>query len=338
MGIKLKRLEDQVMVITGGTSGIGLATAKRAAARGARVVLCSRNEAELRGTVAAIEEHGGKARSIVADVANPDDVERLATAAIEAYGALDTWVNNAGVSFYGRLAEVAIEDMRQLFEVNFWGTVYGSRAALPHLRTSGGALINIGSITSDRAIPLQGAYSAAKHAVKGFTDALRMELEEEKAPISVTLIKPSAIDTPYFQHAKNYMAVNPKPPAPVYAPELVANAILRAAEYPVRDITIGGGGRLMSAVGIALPRLTDFYMERSMFSSQRSDEPAEPRTGNLYQSSGGEAKERGEYRGLVRRSSLYTQTALSPAKALLAAGLGLAVFAGIRSLTSSDDD
>jgi short-subunit dehydrogenase len=265
-------------------------------------------------------------------------MERLAATAIEEYGALDTWVNNAGVSFYGRLMEVAIEDMRRLFEVNFWGTVYGARAAVPHLRTSGGALINLGSVVSDRAVPLQGIYSASKHAVKGFTDALRMELEEEKAPISVTLIKPSAIDTPYFEHAKNYMAVQPKPPAPVYAPEIVANAILRAAEHPVRDITIGGGGRLMSALGTALPRLTDFYMERSMFSSQRSDVPAERREGNLYQSSGGEAKERGAYKGQVRRSSLYTQTALSPGKALLAAGIGLAVFAGIRSLTSSDKD
>jgi short subunit dehydrogenase len=185
---------------------------------------------------------------------------------------------------------------------------------------------------------LQGAYSAAKHAVKGFTDALRMELEEEKAPISVTLIKPSAIDTPYFQHAKNYMAVEPKPPAPVYAPEVVANAILRAAEHPVRDITIGGGGRLLSAVGTALPRLTDYYMERAMFSSQRSDTPAGERAGNLYQPSGEGGHESGDYQGLVRQSSFYTQAALSPAKALLAAGLGLAVFAGIRSLTASNDD
>jgi NAD(P)-dependent dehydrogenase (short-subunit alcohol dehydrogenase family) len=338
MGFKLKRLEHQVIVITGGTSGIGLATAKRAAERGARVVLCSRNEAELRETVSAIAERGGTATSLVADVSSPDDMERVASTAMQEYGALDTWVNNAGVSFYGRLAEVAIEDMRQLFEINFWGTVYGSRAALPRLRTNGGALINVGSVVSDRAIPLQGAYSASKHAIKGFTDALRMELEEEKAPISVTLIKPSTIDTPYFQHAKNYMSVEPKPPAPVYAPELVANAILRAAEHPVRDITIGGGGRVISAVGMALPRLTDFYMERSMFDSQRSDVPSEQRAGNLYQPIGGEGKERGEYQGTVRRSSLYTQTALSPAKALLAAGIGLALFAGIRSLKGEDDD
>jgi NAD(P)-dependent dehydrogenase (short-subunit alcohol dehydrogenase family) len=338
MKIRLKRLNEQVMVITGATSGIGLATAKRAAERGARVVLCSRNEPELRETVAQIQQRGGTARAVVADVSSPEDVERLAASAIEEFGSLDTWVNNAGVSFYGRLTEVALEDMRQLFEVNFWGMVYGARAALPRLRGSGGALINIGSIVSDRAIPLQGAYSASKHAVKGFTDALRVELEEEGAPISVTLIKPSSIDTPYFQHAKNYMEVEPKPPAPVYAPEVVANAILRAAEHPIRDITIGGGGRVLTALGTALPRLTDFYMERTMFSSQRSDMPSPGNPGNLYQSSGGENLERGGYKGHVMQSSIYTQAALSPAKALIAAGVGLAVFAGLRSLAGSDKD
>ena len=337
MRIKLKRVEDQVIVITGGTSGIGLATAKRAAMRGARVVLCSRNEPELQETVAAIEKAGGHARSVIADVANQQDVERLAATAIEAFGTIDTWVNNAGVSFYGKLTEVAVEDMRRLFEVNFWGTVYGARTAVPHLRRSGGALINIGSIVSDRAIPLQGTYSASKHAVKGFTDALRMELEEEQAPIAVTLIKPSTIDTPYFQHAKNYMATEPKPPAPVYAPELVANAILRAAEHPVRDITIGGGGRLLTAVGTAMPRLTDLYMERAMFDSQRSDIPARERPDNLYVHAPEEGRERGRYSGHVMQSSAYTRVALSPGKALLAAGVGLAVFAGLRSLADSDD-
>jgi short-subunit dehydrogenase len=338
MGVKLKKLEDQVMVITGATSGIGLATARRAAQRGVRVVLCSRNEPELRDAVSGIEQSGGTARYAVADVSQPDDVERLATLAIQEFGALDTWVNNAGVSFYGRLTEVAIEDMRRLFEVNFWGTVYGSRAAVARMRGTGGALINIGSIVSDRAIPLQGAYSAAKHAIKGFTDALRMELEEEHAPISVTLIKPSAIDTPYFEHAKNYMEVEPKPPAPVYAPDVVAAAILRAAEHSVRDITIGGGGRLLTAVGAALPRLTDYYMERTMFGSQQSELRPKQRSGNLYEPVGRENLERGAYRGHVMQSSWYTQARLSPGRALLAAGVGLAVLAGIRSFTNSGED
>src|SRR3954451_2377190 len=260
MKIRLKPLKEQVMVITGATSGIGLATAKRAAERGARVVLCSRNESGLQEAVAQIEESGGTARGVVADVSSPEDVERLAASAIEEFGSVNTWVNNAGVSFYGRLTEVALEDMRQLFEVNFWGMVHGARAAVPRLRATGGALINIGSIVSDRAIPLQGAYSASKHAVKGFTDALRMELQEEGAPISVTLIKPSAIDTPYFQHAKNYMEVRPKPPAPVYAPEVVANAILFSAENPERDVFVGAGGKAISAGGNYAPRFTDHVM------------------------------------------------------------------------------
>lgn len=133
------------------------------------------------------------------------------------------------------------------------------------------------------------------------------------------------------------MAVEPKPPAPVYAPEIVANAVLRAAEHPVRDITIGGGGRLFSALGGALPRLTDFYMERAMFDSQRSDIPSEERPGNLYVHSPEEGRERGGYHGHVMQSSAYTRAALSPGKALLAAGLGLAVFAGLRSLAGSED-
>lgn len=331
MGITLKRLEDQVLVITGGTSGIGVATAMRAAERGARVVLCSWNEPELRQTVSTIEGRGGSARSVVADVTHPEDLERVAATAIEEFGTIDTWVNNAGVSIYGTLTEVAIEDMRRLFEVNFWGTVYGTRAAVARLRGNGGAVINIGSVVSERAIPLQGAYSASKHAVKGFTDALRMELEEEGEPISVTLIKPSAVDTPYSQHAKNYVAVEPKPPAPVHAPEVVANAVLRAAEHPIRDITIGGGGRLISALGTALPRLTDFYVQRAMSDPQRSGTPAVESATNFYAPTEG-GKERGEYRGKVMQSRAYTGPALSPRKALLATGLGLAVFAGVRSL------
>jgi short-subunit dehydrogenase len=259
----------------------------------------------------------------------------VAETALREFGGFDTWVNNAGVSIYGKVEDTPLEDQRRLFETNYWGVVIGSRIAATHLRRHGGALINLGSVLSDRAVPLQAAYCASKHAVKGFTDALRMELEEEGAPISVTLIKPSAVDTPYFQHAKNYMDVQPKPPAPVYAPEVVANAILRAAEHPIRDITIGGGGRVLSALGTALPRLTDFYMERAMFDAQRSDTPAEGIEGNLFGSAGGENLERGGYHGHVMQSSMYTQAALSPARALIAAGLGLAVFAGVRSLASS---
>jgi NAD(P)-dependent dehydrogenase (short-subunit alcohol dehydrogenase family) len=205
MNIRLKKLNEQVMVITGATSGIGLVTARMAAGRGARLILAARNEEALRRLVNETAASGAQAVYVVANVGKQADVRRIAEKAIEHFGDFDTWVNNAGVSIYGRVLDVSMEDHRQLFETNYWGLVYGSQVAAEHLRQKGGALINIGSSLSDRAIPIQGTYCASKHAVKGYTDALRMELEEEGAPISVTLIKPSAIDTPYREHAKNYM-------------------------------------------------------------------------------------------------------------------------------------
>ena len=210
MAVSLKKLNEQIMVITGASSGIGLVTARMAAKRGARLVLSARSEEELRELTEQIKANGGQAIAVRADVGGAEDVRRLAQAAQEQFGGFDTWVNNAGVSIYGKLSEVSIEDMRRVFETNFWGLVYGSLEAARQLKERGGAIINIGSTLSDRAIPMQGIYSASKHAVKGFTDALRMELESEGATIFVSLIKPGAIDTPYTEHAKNYMPVEPK--------------------------------------------------------------------------------------------------------------------------------
>ncbi len=154
---QLKRLRDQTIVITGASSGIGLATARMAAVRGARVVLTSRNEEELRRATNEIRANGGKAIYAVANVAKPEELDRVATAAMAEFGRIDTWVNNAGVSIYGKLTEVPLADKKQLFETNFWGVVNGCRTAVRHLSRRGGTIINIGSIVSDRAIPLQGS-------------------------------------------------------------------------------------------------------------------------------------------------------------------------------------
>src|SRR5918993_909993 len=196
MRLMLKPLDEQVIVITGASSGIGLVTAKAAAERGARVVLAARNERALRRAVEEIEADGGDAVYVVADVAEADDVEKIAKVAVREYGRVDTWVNNASTSIYGRVWEVPLEDKRRLFDVNFWGVVHGCRVALPHLKQRGGTIVNVGSVVSDRAVPLLGIYSASKHAVKGYTDALRMELEEDGAPIYVSLVKPASINTP----------------------------------------------------------------------------------------------------------------------------------------------
>lgn len=239
---RLKPLKDQVIVITGASSGIGLVTARMAAKRGARVVLTARNHEALQQAAQEItsdETSGGMAAYVAADVSDESAVRRVAEEAVARFGRIDTWVNGAGVSVYGRLMDISLEDQRRLFETNFWGVVIGSRIAVPHLR-KGGALINIGSVLSDRAIPLQGIYCATKHAVKAYTDSLRMELEHDRLPIAVTLIKPYSIDTPYAEHAKNYLATEPSFPPPVYAPEVVAEAILHCAEHPTRDVYAGG--------------------------------------------------------------------------------------------------
>src|SRR5690349_1349858 len=219
----LKPVQDQVIVITGASSGIGLVTARMAAKRGARVVLTARNYEALEQVTREIngdESSGGMAAFVAADVADESGLRRVAEEAVSRFGRIDTWVNGAGVSVYGRLLDLSIDDQRRVFETNVWGVVMGCRVAIPHLR-NGGALITIGSILSDRAIPLQGIYCASKHAVKAYTDALRMEVEHDGLPISVTLVKPGSIDTPYAEHAKNYLPNEPKNASPTYAPEVV---------------------------------------------------------------------------------------------------------------------
>ena len=212
---KLEPLDQQVIVITGASSGMGLATAQDAAQAGAKLVLTARSEERLAEIVESINEEGGEAIYVVADVGREDDMRHVADAAVERFGRIDTWVNDAGVAIYGRLDEVSDADSRRLLDTNFWGVVYGSLAALPHLKRNGGALINLGSEVSDAVIPLQGMYSASKHAVKGFTDALRIEVNDlDKAPVAITLVQPTAVNTPYPQHARNYMDKEPKLPTP----------------------------------------------------------------------------------------------------------------------------
>lgn len=335
MNVKLKKVEDQVIVITGASSGIGLATARMAARRGARVVLVARGADALERALARVREDGGAGISVEADVGRPEDMVRVADRAREEFGRFDTWVNGAAAAIYGRLDEIPLEDKRKLFDTNFWGVVHGARAALPELRRRGGALINIGSMLSDIAIPLQGVYSASKHAVKAYTATLRMELERDGAPVSVTLVKPGAIDTPYYEHARNYMERAPTPPPPVYAPETVARAILTCAERPIREIVVGGGPRAMIAAAGMAPHLSERVMERTMFEAQKADRPARRASDNLYGPADPTARERGRYPGPVFERSLYTSAALHPTRtALAAAGLGLAVAAGVRAMRS----
>jgi short-subunit dehydrogenase len=331
MKVKLKKLHEQVIVITGATSGIGLATARMAAQRGARLVLAGRSADALLELVKEITMQGGEAVNVVADVAKEDDVHEIARVAEEEFGGFDTWVNNAGTGMYGKVEETHVGDMRKLFETNFWGLVYGSLEAVRQLRQNGGTLINVGSTESDRAVALQGIYAASKHAVKAFTDALRMELEEEDAPVSVTLIKPGAIDTPFLLNAKNYLKTAPQHVPPVYAPEAVARTILHCAETPVRDVYVGAGGKLNAMIGYYTPRIADKFMESVAISATESDKAPRPREQNGLDRPSQHLAERGNYAGHVSRSSAYTQMSLHPVITTAVVGVGLALGALLTS-------
>ena len=209
-------------------------------------------------------------------------MQEIADAAIEHFGGFDTWVNNAGLGIVGRIEDGNEEDFRRLWDTNFWGVVNGSLVALPHLKAHGGALINLGSVASDMAIPMQAMYSTTKHAIKGFTDGLRIELQAENAPVSVTLIKPAAINTDFAHHARNYTDREPALPPPIYAPKEVAHGILHAAAHPKRDVYIGGAGRLMSIVNRVAPAVMD-SLSKTLIPQSFRDEPPRHPEGALHQ-------------------------------------------------------
>lgn len=325
MSISLKPVSQQVIVITGASSGIGLATAQMAANKGARLVLTARNEEVLADVTDRINASGGQAIYVVADVADRAQVQAVADAATAHFGGFDTWVNNAGLGIVGRIEDGSEEDFRRLFDTNFWGIVHGSLVALPTLKHRGGALINLGSVASDVAFPMQGMYSTTKHAIKGFTDALRIELSYEKAPVSVTLIKPAAINTDFAHHAHNDTDREPKLPPPLYAPKEVAFGILHAAAHPKRDIYIGGVGRIMSLFNRVAPALMDQVSKGLIPQSFRDEFPRLPE-GALH-GTGRDGQVDSDHPGYVVQTSFYTRASVLPGFGIVVAalaGLGLA--------------
>ena len=339
MKIHLKPINQQVIVITGASSGIGLVTAKMAAKRGAKLVLAARNEDALKQLTDELTKSGTKAVYVVTDVGDETQMNRVSETAIAEFGGFDTWVNNAGVSIFGMVTDVSIDDMKRMFDTNFWGTVYGSRAAVSHFKELGksGAIVNVSSFFGDRATPVQSTYSASKFAVHGITDSLRMELEASGLPISVTNVHPGRIDTPYNEHAQSYMLQQPAHRGYIYPPQSVSEAILHAAAHPVRDMYVGFQAKFFAVMGYLFPRLVDKIMEKWMFISQVADRPSRPREESGLYKPGYGLHERGTHQGhIFRRGSLYVTASKKPVSTgIVLIGIGALVWLGATKLLKS---
>jgi len=274
-GVKLKPVENQVVVVMGASSGIGRATALLFAGRGAKVVISARGEEGLRSLMDEIRAEGGEATTIVADVAEFDQVEAVAQKAVERYGRLDTWVHFAAVGLFAPFDQTQPEEFRRVVEVDLMGQVYGAMAALPRIKREGrGALVHVSSVVGRRSVPLQSAYCASKHGIEGFLESLRVELLHEGwNSIGVTNVMPAAINTPFFAKARTKLGVKPKGFPPIYQPGVVADAILYCAEKAPREIVAGGAGKGMLLGQRFSPRLMDALMLRGGFGSQMTDEP-----------------------------------------------------------------
>lgn len=329
--MKLKKLSDQVVVVVGASSGIGRATALKFASRGARVVVAARGEHGLESLVEEIGED--RAIAVVADVCDPEQMKALAEKAKQRFGCIDTWVHNAAIYFVAPFESMRPEEFRRVIEVDLLGCANSVMAALPYLRRSDGAsLICVTSIEGRCAFPWHAAYAAAKHGVIGMLDALRVELLDQQVPISVTNIMPAAVDTPFFSKGRSKIGVKPGAPGPVYEPDIVADAILHAAEHPIRDLVVGGAGVFYATARQLAPALSDRLMLSSIQQQLTSDEYRGDNAEDNWYKSVEDYRVYGDYHSNSKTWSLPTFLSMHKKAATVAAiALGITgVFLGFR--------
>lgn len=321
-----KPVGEQVIVVVGASSGIGLATALEAGRRGARVVLAARGVAALEEAATQIRASGGDAIAVPTDVTDFPQVEALAARAAGVYGRIDSWIGTAGVLTLASFKDQPLSDFRQVMEINLMGQIHGAKAALPYLQETDGALICLGSAFSDHGAPLWSSYCASKHAIKGWIESVRAELKKEGSGVRVTLVKPSTVNTPLFDRAKSQVGVKPLGLPPYYSPEMAAKEILQAAEGDVRDVYVGDTARFANWAERLSPRLLDTVLTAIGAEGSRSDQPKRPGdVHNLYAPVEGRAR--------LRSSFVRWEMPVSPYQTIenhpLLAGFAVAAVAGL---------
>lgn len=323
-----RSLDQQVIVLTGASSGIGRETARQLGTKGATLVLAARNPEGLEETASLVREAGGKSSAVITDVSDWEQVNRLAQEARGLFGTVDTWINNAGIALYSEVEEATPDEMKRVIDVNLMGTIYGCMAAIKLMRDEGeGTIINLSSVLARRSVPMQSAYCAAKHGVTGFTEAFRLELERSHPGIRLVEIMPSSINTPLFSHARSRMGVHPMPIPPIYDPSVVAGVMVHACEHGGREYVAGGAGKIFEVGERLSPSAIDAYLrqgERGV-RQQQTDSPDDGRD-NLFSPSEGRGDTRGPWTDEAKGSSTYTRLLeLHPERKM---ALGLLAVAG----------
>jgi len=327
---KLKPLSKQTVVIVGASSGMGRVTALEAARHGARVVIAARNAAALESLAARIVREGGEAEVVIADVSDHAQVENIAERAKARFGGFDTWAHFSATAIYSTFSDLQPEEFKRVIDVNLTGQAYGAMVALRHLRHKGrGAIVFISSVEGEVSMPFHSAYAASKHGVDGMFDALRLELAHANSSVSLTIVRPTGVNTPFFTNARTKIGVKPRPPKPIYQPEHVAEAVLFAAENPVRELYVGGAAKAMVLGKRWFPRLMDAYLLSSGFSGQRTRQPKESTAPtNMFTPETADERIHGDYSSISKRHSCYTWLQTHPSTCALLKGLLLLIGIG----------
>ncbi|MDT8386604.1 MAG: SDR family oxidoreductase [Thiogranum sp.] len=287
----------EVVVITGASAGVGRATARAFARRGACIGLLARGQDGLEAARAEVESLGGSALVVPTDVADQRQVERAADAVEQAFGRIDIWINNAMATVFAPVSDTRPDEFRRATEVTYLGAVWGSMAALERMRKRNhGTIVQVSSALAYRAIPLQAAYCGAKHALRGFTTSLRSELTHDRSNVHVTMVHLPALNTPQFDWGRTHLAQQPQPVPPIFQPELAADAIYWAAHHHRRDLFVGMSSLKAVWANRIAPGVVDWYLARTGFKSQSRNAPVRPgRVDNLWRPVAGDHGARGSF-------------------------------------------